>query len=101
MIGIRRDRAATVTRAARRTVPAALIVMAGLGLAACSASARLSGATAGSGGGPAAPHPKTEAGQVIGENDAGKGGMGAFPGQDGRPARGAAHHPLPPPPAPV
>src|SRR5262249_56316847 len=68
MIGIRRDRAATVTRAARRTVPAALIVTAGLGLAACSASARLSGATAGSGGGPAAAPPHTGGAHLVGEN---------------------------------
>jgi len=86
MIGIRRDRAATVTRAARRTVPAALIVMAGLGLAACSESARLSGATAGSGGAPAAAHAKTEAVQLIGKIDADMGAMGTFTGKDGWPA---------------
>src|SRR5262249_61637560 len=92
MIGIRRDRAATVTRAARQTVPAALIVMAGLGLAACSESARLSGATAGSGGAPAAAHAKTEAVQVIGEIDADMGAVGTFTGQGGRPARAPANN---------
>jgi len=86
MIGIRRDRAATVTRAARRTVPAALIATAALVLAGCSASARLSGATADSGGAPAAVHAKTEAVQLIGKIDADMGAMGTFTGKAGWPA---------------
>jgi len=86
MIGIRRDRAATITRAARRTVPAALIVTAALGLAACSASARLSAATAGSGVAPAAAHAKTETVQLVGKIDADMGAMGTFTGKDGWPA---------------
>ena len=85
MIGIRRDRAATITRAARRTVPAALIVTAALGLAACSASARLS-AAAGSGVAPAAAHAKTETVQLVGKIDADMGAMGTFTGKDGWPA---------------
>src|SRR5215471_1863150 len=86
MIGIRRDRAAAVTRAARRAVPAALIVTAGLGLAACSASAQLSGATAGSGGAPAAAHAPKEAVQLIGKIDADMGAMSTFTGKDSWPA---------------
>src|SRR5262245_6065053 len=86
MIGFRRDRAAAVTRAARRTVPAALIVTAGLGLAACSASARLSGAAAGSGGALGPAHGKTEAVRLIGKIDADMGAMGTFTGKDSWPA---------------
>ena len=85
MIGIRRDRAATVTRAAHRTVPAALAATAALGLAACSASAQLSGATIGSGA-PGAAHAKTEAVQLIGKIDADMGAMGTFTGKAGWPA---------------
>src|SRR5262249_61939352 len=95
MIGIRRDRAATVTRAARRTVPAALIVMAGLGLAACSESARLSGATAGSGGGPAGAPPQKGGGQVIGEKEPRTRAKGGLTSKEGRAGGAAAHQPRP------
>ena len=85
MIGIRRDRAAAGRCATRWMTQAALVATAVLGLAACSASARLSGAT-GSGGAPAAAHAKTEPVQLIGKIDADMGAMGTFTGKDGWPA---------------
>jgi hypothetical protein len=85
MMGIRRD-AATATRAARRAVPAALIATAALTLAACSTSARLSGAAADSSGALGPAHGKTEAVQLIGKIDADMGAMGTFTGKDGWPA---------------
>jgi hypothetical protein len=86
MIGIRRDRAETVMRAARRTVPATLVATAALVLAACSASARLSGVAAGSGGALGPAHGKTDAVRLIGKIDADMGAMGTFTGKDGWPA---------------
>jgi hypothetical protein len=86
MSGIRRDRAATFMRAARRTVPAALIAAAAVTLAACSASARLSGAAAGGSGALGPAHGKTEAVGLIGKIDADMGAMGTFTGKDGWPA---------------
>jgi len=88
MIGIRRDRAATTRCAARWTAQAALAATAALVLAACSASPRLSGAAAGSGGapGPASGHDKTDAVQLVGKIDADMGAMGTFTGKDGWPA---------------
>ena len=85
MIGIGRDRAAATRCAARWTAQAALIATA-LVLAGCSASARLSGATAGSGGAPAAAHAKTEPVHLIGKIDADMGAMGTFTGKAGWPA---------------
>jgi hypothetical protein len=88
MIGIRRDRAATLRYTARWTAQAALVAAAAVVLAACSGSARLSGVPAGSSG---APHPvtghvKTDAVQLIGKIDADMGVMGTFTGKDGWPA---------------
>jgi hypothetical protein len=85
MIGIGRDRAAITRCAARWTAQAALVATAALVLAACSASARLSSANAGSGA-PGAAHAKTEAVQLIGKIDADMGAMGTFTGKDGWPA---------------
>jgi hypothetical protein len=86
MIGIRRDRAATVMRVVLRTVPAALIATAALTLAACSSSARLSDVAAGSGGALGPAHGKTDAVRLIGKIDADMGAMGTFTGKDGWPA---------------
>jgi hypothetical protein len=89
MIGIRRDRVATGGCAARWTAQVALIASAAVVLAACSASARLSGAAADSSAALAA-HVKTDAVQVIGKIDADMGAMGTFTGKDGWPAMAPA-----------
>jgi hypothetical protein len=88
MIGIGRDRPAATRCAARWTAQAALVATAALVLAACNASARLSGVAAGGSGvrGPVAGHVKTDAVHLIGKIDADMGAMGTFTGKDGWPA---------------